>query len=333
MKALPIPSVSVIIVNYNAGEWLARCVASVAAQTHADFECFIVDNGSTDGSLETLPKLDARFTILRMGENLGFAAGNNRAAEVATGQWLALLNPDAFARPDWLEQGLAATSLAPNVAMVGSTQILALEPDLFDGLGDEYHAFGIAWRAGYRRPVGPIQTRESFGPCGAGAFYDAQVFAELGGFDEAFFCYHEDVDIAYRMRLAGYICVQSADAVIDHISSGVSGLASDFAVFHGTRNRTWTFFKNTPGPLLVLLTLPHVASCAALLFWSSVRSKRFKPTWRGTVAGFTRRGWTKSQRVKRRVPLLTLARAMAWNPNTVRRRDPVKTKPLKNEQP
>jgi len=92
------PKISVIIVNYNGGEWLTRCVQSVADQTVTNFECFIVDNGSEDGSIAALPKLDKRFTILELGENTGFARGNNIAAKKAVGEWLALLNPDAFAR-------------------------------------------------------------------------------------------------------------------------------------------------------------------------------------------------------------------------------------------
>ena len=216
----------------------------------------LVDNGSSDGSLETLPELDDRFTIMEAGENLGFAVANNRMRPMMLGDWIALLNPDAFARPDWLEEGLAARALLPNTAMVGSTQYLALEPDKFDGLGDEYHAFGVAWRAGFGEPVEDIVTREAFGPCGAGAFYDRDVFRTLGGFDESFFCYHEDVDLAFRMRLAGYRCVQSADTIIDHVSSAISGRASEFAVYHGTRNRIWTFFNNMPWPLVNLPRCP-----------------------------------------------------------------------------
>jgi len=298
------------------------------AQTCSDYECFIVDNGSTDGSLETLPNLDGRFTVMEMGENSGFAVANNRAVEKATGDWIALLNPDAFARPDWLEQGLAATRLLPNTAMVGSTQYMAEEPDLFDGLGDEYHAFGLAWRAGHLHPVTPIQTREAFGPCGAGAFYDRQIFLDLGGFDEAFFCYHEDVDLAYRMRLAGYVCVQSAEARIDHVSSGISGRASDFAVYHGVRNRVWTFFKNTPLPLLPLLIIPHIGTCMALLFWSSIRAGRFKPTFRGTWDGFFTRPKSRTPKIKRQVSLKDLMHSFGWNPRKVIRRDIVRTAPI-----
>ena len=115
-----------------------------------DFECFIVDNGSNDGSLDTLPKLGSRFKIIRLGENTGFAAANNYAARLAKAPWIALLNPDAFARPNWLKNLLKAPSLAKGVTMAGSTQYLALEdvPTL-DGAGDNYHASGIAYRAGY----------------------------------------------------------------------------------------------------------------------------------------------------------------------------------------
>ena len=190
-----------------------------------------------------LPELDDRFEIILAGENLGFAVGNNLAAKKARAPWIALLNPDAFARPAWLEAAMAATKLAPTVTMVGSTQYLALEPGKFDGLGDFYHVTGLAWRAGFAKPATEIQSTEAFGPCGAGAFYHRETFMRLGGFDERFFCYHEDVDMAFRMRLAGGDCVQSADAIIDHVSSGISGRASDFAVYHGTRNRIWTFLK------------------------------------------------------------------------------------------
>lgn len=278
--------------------------------------------------METLPQLDARFTHMEMGENLGFAVANNRAVEAASADWIALLNPDAFARPNWLEQGLAARNRLPNVAMVGSTQVLALEPEKFDGLGDEYHAFGVAWRAGFGAPLYDIETREAFGPCGAGAFYDRKVFQSLGGFDESFFCYHEDVDLAFRMRLAGYRCVQSADAVIDHVSSAISGRASDFAVYHGTRNRIWTFFNNMPFTLLLLLTVPHILSNLAFLAASLCRKGRFKPTFRGMRHGFFTRPISRPVKVKRDVSIANLLRAMGWNPFKVVKRACVQTQAL-----
>lgn len=325
------PDVSVIIVNYNAGKYLQPCVESLLSQTLTNFECFLVDNGSTDGSLGTLPELDDRFTIIEAHENLGFAVANNRAATQASAEWIALLNPDAFARPDWLEKGLNARSKLPKTAMVGSTQYLALEPDHFDGLGDEYHAFGVAWRAGFSKPVEHIFDREAFGPCGAGAFYDRSLFQSLGGFDESFFCYHEDVDLAFRMRLAGYRCVQSSEAIIDHVSSAISGRASDFAVYHGTRNRIWTFFNNMPWPLLIVLAVPHILANLAFLSISLFRKGRFKPTFRGMRHGFFTRPKSRPLKVDRKATLFEILHAMGWNPLKVVRRAPVNTEQLISE--
>ena len=312
------PKISVIIVNYNGGEWLSRCVQSVGGQSFTDFECFIVDNGSEDGSIAALPKLDSRFTIMELDENTGFARGNNIAAAKAGGEWLALLNPDAFARPDWLEKLLDATTLAPNVTMVGSTQYMALKPNIYDGVGDFYHVAGLAWRGkhGHSTEGAPPETAEVFGPCAAASMYHAETFKRLGGFDERFFCYHEDVDIAFRFRLAGGICIQKADAIVDHVSSGISGKASTFAVYHGTRNRIWTFVKCMPLLGLLIFGPVHVLLNLAFMFWSLFRQGRAKPTWRGVrdgvkgIPAICRDRW----RVERKIGLVPLLRVMTINP-------------------
>jgi N-acetylglucosaminyl-diphospho-decaprenol L-rhamnosyltransferase len=265
---------------------LVRCVASVLAQSEQDFECFIVDNGSTDGSMATLPKLDDRFIIMKLGENAGFAAANNIAAKLAKAPWLALLNPDAFARQDWLEQLLKASTAALNITMVGSTQYLALaDTPTLDGIGDCYHVSGIAYRAGYGKKIEPPAAGLVFGPCAAAALYLRAKFLALGGFDERFFCYHEDVDLAFRMQLSGGECLQSPDAIVDHISSGLSSKIPEFAIYHGTRNRIWTFFKNMPWPLLILLTPFHIGANLAYLGWALLRKGRFKPTLLGIRDG------------------------------------------------
>src|SRR5690242_10966967 len=102
------PAVRVIVVSYNSGAYLARCLAALAAQSMPRFEAVVVDNGSSDGSLDGALPADGRFSVIRLGENLGFAAANNRGAAGARTRWLATLNPDAFAEPDWLAQLLAA---------------------------------------------------------------------------------------------------------------------------------------------------------------------------------------------------------------------------------
>ena len=134
------------------------------------------------------------------------------------------------------------------------------------------------------------------------------------------------------MRLAGYRCVQSSEAIIDHVSSAISGRASDFAVYHGTRNRIWTFFRNMPWPLLILLTVPHLCANLAFLIVSLFRKGRFKPTFRGLRHGLFTRPANRAKKVKRQVSLIALLRAMGWNPLKVVQRAPVNTQRLHSSE-
>lgn len=320
-KSTTLPKVSVIVVAYNSGKWIEQCIASIKSQSMADFECFVIDNDSTDGSFDNAHDIDDRFKIIHMDKNLGFAAANNFAAQKARAPWLALLNPDAFAEPDWLEHLLKATSKTNNVTMVGSTQYMATEPDKFDGLGDYYHLSGLAWRGGFLHPIAPVDWHEAFGPCAAAALYHRKTFLHIGGFDESFFCYHEDVDIAYRMRLIGGNAVQSPDAKVHHVSSGVCGRASEFAVYHGTRNRIWTFCKNTPWILMPILLPIHFAMCMFMLFWAGIRIGRFPSTLKGTIHGFAKGiPMIFAPRQTRNIPILRLLKAFSYSPWPVMRR-------------
>ena len=299
-----IPTVRVIIVNYNGGDYLARCLGALVAQDGAAWEAVVVDNGSTDGSLDALParlRDDPRIRIDMAGANLGFAAANNRGAAGAKTRWIACLNPDAFARPGWLAT-LVSTAEALDTQMAGSTQVFADTPHRLDGLGDGYHISGLAWRMGFGAPVAdaPTEPYPVFGPCAAASLYDRELFEAVGGFDERFFCYHEDVDLSLRLRRAGGACVQVPGAVVDHVSSGITGRASDFAVYHGTRNRMWTFVGSMPGSALVLFGPLHIAMTLAIMAWSLVRPGRARPTWRGVRDGL--RGLPAVWRTRGEVP-------------------------------
>ena len=317
---IPDAQVRVIIVNYNGGEYLQRCVEAMAAQAGVIWECVIVDNGSSDGSLDGLA-LDDRFRVIEAGKNLGFAAGNNRGAKGASARWIACLNPDAFARPGWLAR-LVSGAESAGVQMAGSTQVFANEPDRLDGLGDGYSIWGLAWRAGFGHPISEIPDAPYavFGPCAAAALYDRELFERLGGFDESFFCYHEDVDLAFRMRRAGAQCLQFPDAIVDHVSSGITGRASDFAVFHGTRNRVRTYLKNMPTAGLWLFLIPFAWMNVAILVWSLFRPGRAKPTWRGFFAN-RNYDWLAARRdVPKDVGLRGLWPYLAVNPTAVIKR-------------
>ena len=282
------PTLSIVIVSYQSGPTLERCLAALRAQTFQDFEILLVDNASTDGAPQAAVAADPTLRFLEPHANLGFAAGNNLAAREARGRWLVLLNPDAYAKPDWLEALVAGTVRHPDVRCFTSLQMAADEPGLMDGAGDVMTSAGIPFRGGYRRRrPEALPEGEVFSACGAATLIDRDLFLGLGGFDERFFCYCEDVDLGYRLRLAGEATLLLPGAVVEHVGSASTGVRSDFSVFHGTRNRIWTFVKNTP-PLLLWLTTPlHVAVTFGLLLLHARRGDA-PPVIRGIRAALKR---------------------------------------------
>jgi len=247
---MPIPLISVVIVNWNGEDVLQRCLESVFAQTIRDIEVILVDNASIDRSLDGIEEHWPLVNIIRMEKNVGFAAANNIAARAAHGQWLALLNSDAFPEPDWLETLLAASEKHPGLFFFASCQIQANDPGKLDGTGDQYNTGGIAWRRQHNQPVGDVVdvVNEVFSACGASAFYPRNAFLEAGGFDDTFFSYFEDVDLGFRLRLLGYRCLYIPNARVLHVGSSSLGKDSKFAIYHSLRNMVWTFFKNMPAP-------------------------------------------------------------------------------------
>src|SRR6185503_3346001 len=188
------PEITVVVVNFNGSDYLRGAIASLARQTFRDFEVIVVDNASTDGSLERIAEKPERLAILKQERNLGFAGGNNVGAKAGRGKWLALLNPDAEAAPDWLAELMRAVAAHPDHRMAASLQVMLHDPSKLDGAGDNYLAYGFAWRGGFGHPANAAPGEgECFGPCGAAAFYPRQLFLNAGGFDERYFCYHEDV--------------------------------------------------------------------------------------------------------------------------------------------
>jgi GT2 family glycosyltransferase len=311
------PLVSVIIVNYNSGGMLTKCLDHLKRQTFSDWEGIIVDNGSSDDSLLRAATRHPEIRIIRLDANLGFAAANNRGIVLSRGAWIATLNPDAFPEPEWLERLIEAAGRYPDVRFFGSTQINSENPELLDGAGDCYHAFGIPWRGGYRQRTATLPPEgEVFGPCAAAAMYSAEALREVGGFDESFFCYCEDIDLAFRLRLRGERCIQVPKAVVHHQGSAITGIHSAFSLYHGSRNRLWTFVKNMPGPLLILLLPLHLAATFYLLFHFR-KTPGFKPQWEGLMAGFRRLGdiWRERQEVQasRRITSWQCAKTLTWS--------------------
>lgn len=267
---------AVIVVNWNSGQYIERCLASVMGQARRADRIVVVDNASTDGSLDRLIKFGGEIELLRLPSNMGFAAANNRALRaVSECDWAALLNPDAFAEPDWLEQLLGAAASNPEVSCFASRMLDDHDPTLLDGAGDSYHFTGMPGRRGHRAHAGNryLAQEEVFAPCAGAALYRRDVIVGAGGFDEAFFCYLEDIDLGFRLRLRGHRCLYVPTAVVRHVGSGSTGEESDVSVYYGHRNLVWTFFKNMPLPLLVVLVAPHLGMNLIAVLWFAARGK------------------------------------------------------------
>lgn len=299
-----IEKVSVIIVNWNGERFLERCLDALMNQTIKPHEIILVDNASSDESLEIV----RRFPLVRLialDHNSGFARGNNLAINMASdeSEWIALINPDAFADPYWLEALLASVESNPEFDMFGSKLVNAANPMLLDGAGDVYHMSGLVWRRGYGKPVSEVTNKECevFSPCAAAALYRRSALRKSGGFDESYFCYVEDVDLGFRLRLAGYRCLYVPQSVVHHVGSGTTGgQDSDFALYHGHRNLVWTYVKNMPSTLLWLLLPLHVLLNLVSVIWFVLkgRSGVILRAKRDALLGLSK-AWSKRKHIQK----------------------------------
>ena len=264
-------NIGVIIVNWNSFDVLKRCLSALNDQTLPPKVIIVIDNNSTDAPPELDGDAPDNTHYFRLDRNTGFAHANNYAVAQFKGcDWVALINPDAFPEPEWLEQLIDAAQRRPKFSFFASMTIIADEPAYLDGAGDVYHISGIGWRRGYERYIASavIQEEEVFAPCAAAAMYRRDAWEEVGGFDEDFFCYFEDVDLAFRMRLMGHRCLFVPSAVAYHIGSITSGgQQSDFSVYYGHRNLVWTYIKNMPGYAFWLFLPLHIAMNVVTVGW------------------------------------------------------------------
>lgn len=316
MTAAP-ADIAVLIVAYQSLDTVPGVLEALSRQSVAPRAIHLLENGSPPDARLDSDALGADVDFIQSETNLGFAAGNNRLAGRAKADWLFLLNPDALPEPDLIAQLQAAIVRYPDVRLFGCTQLAHGVPGVLDGAGDVYHMTGLPYRSGYGQALAPPPDGEVFGPCGAALLIRRDLFEALGGFDEDYFCYVEDVDLAYRARLRGERCIQLQAARVSHVGYASSGRRSAFATYHGVRNRLWTFLKDTPLALLIALAPVH-AGVTGLLWLSAARFGQF--TLFGKALGDALVAWPEIMRKRRtvqatrRVGTLTIARAMTWNP-------------------
>ena len=248
--------VSILVVSWNGRDHLETCLPALVEQraAGAEIEILVLDNGSSDGSAELVRRAYPDLVLAESPVNLGFAAGNNRLAELATGDVLVLVNNDTRVEPGWLAALVDAYRSAPEDVAAVAGRIVDWNAERLD-FGRGLLTFdGHALPLDQGRPLARARLPESgeellFG-CGGNLLVRADSFRSAGGFDERFFAYFEDVDLGWRLWAGGERIVACAEAVVRHRLSATSarlGNRSRGALFE--RNALWTIAKNLEPPL------------------------------------------------------------------------------------
>lgn len=289
---------SVIVVNHDGGEALARCVASVLGQSPAPDEVLVVDAGSTDGSPDALP--DA-VRVLRL-DNVGYGAAVAEGLAATSGSYVWLLNADTVMEPGCHATAAAALDADLEAGAIAPRVLLAADPTRIDAT-----AIGLTSRFGIlnidhdlRDADVPTTPRRVLGPLGGAGLWRRLALERMGGFPTWYFLYWEDVDAALRLDRAGYTCMTAPTARVLHEGGGSVGRLSPRNVYQMTRNHWPCLLAAAPGPLLLRHPL-RVVLAPLRAAWLYARRGRGLPALAGLVAGFARLpvAWGQKRRLPR----------------------------------
>jgi len=245
---MPNKKVSIIIVTFNSASTILAALKSVLEQTFKDYEIIILDNTSEDNSLgivrEMLDTWYGDYKIIPSSLNLGFAEGNNKAFEITTGKYIALINPDAVADGQWLGELVAAMDASSEIGICAS-KIINIDSHMIDSAGDGFAKSLQGFKRGEGLPPETFCNKEYiFGACACAALYRRTMLNEIGFFDPDFFLIHEDTDLNFRAQLAGWRVMYVPSAIVHHKVRSSIGLMSDLAIYYSMRNKDLLVLKN-----------------------------------------------------------------------------------------
>lgn len=264
---------AVVVLNWNGIDYIRMCLEAVFVQSYESMRVIVVDNHSTDGSLEVIRDDFPEAELVELPDNLGFAKGTNTGVRRALAEplirWIATLNNDTRVDPEWLAEMVRTCEADPRVGMVASKILFMDRPRVLNSTGI------LIARDGSARDRGWLETDEGqyddkldvFGPSAGAALYRREMLEDIGLFDEDFWGYLEDLDLAWRGRLAGWVGRFAPRSIVHHKYSASTGFHSTLKIRVSERNRIWTLVRNYPARDLIV-AIPWNAGRLAL---SSVR--------------------------------------------------------------
>ena len=267
--------VSAVIVNRDGGPLLIEALDSLFNQTWTALEVILVDNASCDGSADAAARrFGERLRVIRNEHNQGFARGNNQAMAVASGEWLFLLNNDAVLEPLAIQEALRFVADKPDAGMVACRVLVYDKPHIFDSTGLLLYPDGVSRPRGWEeKDLGQYdQPDEVLAPSGSACAWRRTMLDAVGGFDESYFAYLEDLDLGMRGQLAGWKCYYVPTAVARHAKSMNSGNHSKFKAYHVERNRIYNAVKLLP--VFIVMMSPLFTLNRYLMQFYAARTQR-----------------------------------------------------------
>ncbi len=281
--------VTVIIPNYNGAGFLPDCLRSLKKQTYTDFCVIIVDNGSGDSSVSYVKKNHPEVRLIELGDNTGFANAVNVGIRAADSEYVFLLNNDTVCDERAIEALVRVMDKNRSLFSAQAKMLQLKSPDLVDDAGDYYCALGWAFAPSKDKDSDRYRKRTYItSSCAGAAIYRKSMLEEVGLFDEAHFCYLEDVDLGYRARLYGYRNLMEPSAVVYHAGSGSSGSRHNaFKVELTAANNLYLIYKNMPF-LQVLINLPLIITGIIIKHVFYVKKGLGKAHIKGLLSGFSK---------------------------------------------
>lgn len=281
--------IAVVIPNWNGLKEIGDCLKSLQRQSR-HVEIIVVENGSTDGSLEFINKNFSEVTALVQDKNLGFAGGVNAGIKYALEtkfEYVALLNNDAVAHKDWIRHLVDALRSNPLAGIV-TCKLMSADKTLVDSTGELYTTWGLAHPRDRNIAADKASNKleEVFGASGGASLYRVDMLQEIGLFDKDFFAYYEDVDISFRAQLAGWKVLYEPGSEAYHQTGTTSSKIKGFTTYQTFKNLPLLFWKNVPTQLLPMM-LPRFTIAYLSIYVSSLMSGRGWPATKGFLRMLT----------------------------------------------